>query len=330
MLIVPKNKRFLFNLYKKHAMLRLINFLSFLFVLSLAHSQAKLHVEDYQIEIGTILNNQGRYVHKLPIYNIGNEPLIISRARTGDGGSMANYPREIILPGDSNFVEFIYDTKRVGPISRSMTIESNGGRKVVRFKGLVVYQPTQVIVENPVINVGIIPFGETKTAEFYFKNSGDFPLAISSRVVDYFENDLNIVKLTIPNATKEENYFNKYPSGTRLKSTIFLHNTYGNTGPFKREIKFIYNSVDTLTLNVLGSYIGEPWKNSFFSEKNQLFYENNQLYKKTNYNQSGDIIKETLYENGYCTKVSSSWNGKNQVLYILNQGDILWDFRKEI
>jgi len=286
-----------------------------------------MEIESNHVEIGTLLNNKGRFVYDLTIYNRGDSPLIISRARTSDGGSMANYDRNPIAPGDSGIVQFIYDTKRIGPINRSMTIESNAGRKVVRFKGVVVYQPTQVFIENPFIDIGDIQFGETAKATFFFKNSGEYPLAISSNVIDYFENDLNMVKFTLPDAQKEKNYHHNYPPGTRIRATIVLHNTYGNTGPFEREIKFIYNSVDTLTLKVRGNYIGSPWKNTFFSEKNQLFYQNNQLYKKVAYNNSGDVTKVTLYAQGYCTKMSSMWNEKLNMLYTLHKGRILSSFR---
>lgn len=310
-------------------MLRLIISFAFLFSLPIAHSQAKLEVATNKVEIGTLLNNKGRFVYDLIIYNTGNEPLIISRARTGDGGSMANYNRNPVMPGDSGIVEFIYDTKRIGPINRSMYIESNGGRQVIRFKGVVVYQPTEIFIENPVIELGDIQFGETAKATFFFKNSGQYPLAISSNVLEYFENDLTFVKFTLPDAREKKNYNHHYPPGTRLQGTIVLHNTYGNTGPFEREIKFIYNSVDTMIVKVRGNYIGSPWKNNFITEKSQLFYQNNQLYKKETYNNTGDIIKVMNYSRGYCTKVSTKWDGELKMLYTLNEGRIMSSFKDQ-
>lgn len=71
-------------------MLRLITSFVFLLLNSTTFSQAKLEVATNKVEIDTLLNNKGRFVYDLTIYNRGNEPLIISRARTGDGGSMAN------------------------------------------------------------------------------------------------------------------------------------------------------------------------------------------------------------------------------------------------
>ena len=310
-------------------MLRLIFFLCVLASSSNAFSQAKLEVATNKVEIGTLLNNKGRFVYDLTIYNRGNEPLIISRARTGDGGSMANYNRNPVQPGDSAIVEFIYDTKRIGPINRSMYIESNGGKQVVRFKGLVVYQPTKVLIQNPVVELGDIPFGETAKATFFFKNSGEYPLAISSNVLEYFENDLTFVKFTLPDMQEKKNYGHHYPPRTRLQATIVLHNTYGDTGPFEREIKFLYNSIDTLVLKIRGNYIGKPWKNAFLAEKSQLFYQNNQLYKKETYNHTGDIIKVMNYSKGYCTKVSSKWDDQLKMLYTLNKGHVTSSYKDE-
>ena len=310
-------------------MTRLIILFILISSIPFSYSQAKLEVAANKVTIGTLLNNKGRFVYELPIYNKGNEPLIISRARTGDGGSMANYDRNPIMPGDSGIVEFIYDTKRIGPINRSMYIESNGGRQVIRFKGVVVYQPTEIFIENPVVELGDIHFGETAKATFFFKNAGQYPLAISSNVLDYFENDLTFVKFTIPNAVEEKNYGHMYPPGTRLQSTIILHNTYGNTGRFERKIKFLYNSVDTLTLTIRGNYSGAPWKNNFISEKSQLFYQNNQLYKKETYNNAGDIIKVMNYSGGHCTKVSSKWDGELKMLYTIDQGRIISSYKDQ-
>ena len=79
-----------------------------------------------------------------------------------------------------------------------MTIESDAGRQVIRFKERVVNQSTQVFIENLFIDIGDIQFRVTAKTTFYFKNSGDYPLALSSNVLEYFENDLNVVKFKSP------------------------------------------------------------------------------------------------------------------------------------
>jgi hypothetical protein len=74
------------------------------------------------------------------ITNTGSEPLIISRAKGSCGCTVPDWPKEPILPGESAVMSVRYDTKRVGPINKSVTITSNATNsqtKVVRIKGKV-------------------------------------------------------------------------------------------------------------------------------------------------------------------------------------------------
>lgn len=74
------------------------------------------------------------------ITNTGSEPLIISRAKGSCGCTVPDWPKEPILPGQSAVMTVRYDTKRVGPINKSVTITSNAtnaASKVVRIKGKV-------------------------------------------------------------------------------------------------------------------------------------------------------------------------------------------------
>jgi len=74
------------------------------------------------------------------ITNTGSEPLIISRAKGSCGCTVPDWPKEPILPGQSAVMSVRYDTKRVGPINKSVTITSNASNaktKVVRIKGKV-------------------------------------------------------------------------------------------------------------------------------------------------------------------------------------------------
>lgn len=72
------------------------------------------------------------------ITNSGSEPLIISRAKGSCGCTVPDWPKEPIMPGTSAVMSVKYDTKRVGPINKSVTITSNATgneSKVVRIKG---------------------------------------------------------------------------------------------------------------------------------------------------------------------------------------------------
>ncbi|MFT6677827.1 MAG: hypothetical protein ACJAZG_000491, partial [Granulosicoccus sp.] len=74
------------------------------------------------------------------ITNDGNEPLIISNAKGSCGCTVPEWSKEPILPGESSIMKVKYDTKRVGPINKSVTVNTNAVNsptKVLRIKGKV-------------------------------------------------------------------------------------------------------------------------------------------------------------------------------------------------
>jgi len=79
------------------------------------------------------------------VTNTGNKPLIISLCKGSCGCTVPTCPKEPILPGKSATITVKYDTKRVGPINKSVTITTNAvnePRKVVRIKGKINAKPT--------------------------------------------------------------------------------------------------------------------------------------------------------------------------------------------
>ncbi len=92
-------------------------------------------VHDY----GTIKQG-GNGTCEFTMTNNGNEPLIISRAKGSCGCTVPEWPKEPIMPGASAVMTVKYDTKRVGPINKSVTVSSNATNNeslVVRIKGKV-------------------------------------------------------------------------------------------------------------------------------------------------------------------------------------------------
>lgn len=74
------------------------------------------------------------------ITNKGNEPLIISNAKGSCGCTVPEWSKEPILPGESTVMKVKYDTKRVGPINKSVTVTTNATNeptKVLRISGKV-------------------------------------------------------------------------------------------------------------------------------------------------------------------------------------------------
>ncbi len=83
--------------------------------------------------------------------NTGNEPLIISNAKGSCGCTVPVWPKEPIAPGAKGTIKVKYDTKRSGPINKSVTISSNAvnePEKVIRIKGEVGPAPESGVPVN--------------------------------------------------------------------------------------------------------------------------------------------------------------------------------------
>lgn len=83
--------------------------------------------------------------------NTGKEPLIISNAKGSCGCTVPTWSREPIAPGEEGVIKVKYDTKRVGPFTKSVTISSNAknSTKVLKIKGVVKkQQPAQTTPEK--------------------------------------------------------------------------------------------------------------------------------------------------------------------------------------
>jgi len=100
--------------------------------------------------------------------NTGNKPLKISNAKGSCGCTVPQWPREEIAPGATGEIKVRYDTKRVGVINKSVTIQSNalnsdnitrakkdtdgnviGGTSVIRIKGEVKAPKTNATPMKP-------------------------------------------------------------------------------------------------------------------------------------------------------------------------------------
>lgn len=71
--------------------------------------------------------------------NKGKEPLILSDVRSSCGCTVPTWPKEPVMPGQSGVIKVVYDTKRIGAISKSITVISNAvnGSMILSIKGNV-------------------------------------------------------------------------------------------------------------------------------------------------------------------------------------------------
>lgn len=67
--------------------------------------------------------------------NTGSAPLIISDAKGSCGCTVPTWPKEPIMPGQSEYIKVTYDTKRVGAFTKYVTLTTNSvSNSSVRLK----------------------------------------------------------------------------------------------------------------------------------------------------------------------------------------------------
>ena len=86
--------------------------------------------EKTTIDYGTIKKGS-EPLRKFEFKNSGNEPLIITNAKGSCGCTVPDYPKEAILPGESNVIDVRYDTNRVGKFTKNVTVTTNDGSSTV-------------------------------------------------------------------------------------------------------------------------------------------------------------------------------------------------------
>ena len=91
-----------------------------------ATSGAKIEFKEEVIDYGTIEKGADG-VRKFEFTNTGTEPLIISRVYSSCGCTIPKKPEDPVLPGETGEIEVKYDTKRVGPIRKTVSVYSNAG-----------------------------------------------------------------------------------------------------------------------------------------------------------------------------------------------------------
>lgn len=96
-------------------------------------AQAKIEFKTDTIDYGTIEKGSNG-VRVFEFTNTGNEPLIISKVNSSCGCTIPKKPEAPILPGDTGEIEVKYDTNRVNPIRKTITVISNAETPTVALK----------------------------------------------------------------------------------------------------------------------------------------------------------------------------------------------------
>lgn len=130
---------------KKLILFALVAFIGF----TVQAQQAKITFKEDTIDYGSIVKGADglRVFH---FTNTGDAPLVISDVKSSCGCTIPKKPNGPVAPGESSTIEVKYDTNRVGPIRRTITVVSNADEPMVALKitGEVKSQPTSVLEKS--------------------------------------------------------------------------------------------------------------------------------------------------------------------------------------
>ncbi len=110
-------------------------------------AQAKIEFKSETIDYGNIAKGSDG-IRVFEFTNTGDAPLVISNVKSSCGCTVPEKPKDPIAPGANGEIKVKYDTKRVGPIRKTVTVYSNATEpiKALKIKGVV--EANKSILEN--------------------------------------------------------------------------------------------------------------------------------------------------------------------------------------
>jgi hypothetical protein len=85
------------------------------------------------IDYGTVVKGENG-IRQFKFTNTGTSELKITQVRSSCGCTIPKKPDAPIAPGTSDIIEVKYDTERVGPIRKTITVASNASVPMVALK----------------------------------------------------------------------------------------------------------------------------------------------------------------------------------------------------
>lgn len=119
------------------------------FSLKAQEKKAKIEFKTETIDYGTIEKGSNG-VRVFEFTNTGDAPLIISKVTSSCGCTIPKKPANAILPGKTGEIEVKYDTNRVSPIRKTITVISNAETPTIalKIKGEVIDSSKDSVLEK--------------------------------------------------------------------------------------------------------------------------------------------------------------------------------------
>lgn len=98
--------------------------------------------ESKVVDYGTMAKGSDP-LRKFKFTNTGDSPLVIKQAKGSCGCTVPDYPKEPIMPGSTGYIDVRYDTNRMGPFTKTITLTTNINEEkiVLTIKGKVENAP---------------------------------------------------------------------------------------------------------------------------------------------------------------------------------------------
>ena len=103
------------------------------FTLTAQDKAAKIEFKSETVDYGEIEKGADG-VRVFEFTNTGDAPLIISKVSSSCGCTIPKKPEAPILPGATGEIQVKYDTNRVGPIRKAITVISNADTPTIVLK----------------------------------------------------------------------------------------------------------------------------------------------------------------------------------------------------
>ena len=113
------------------------------------NAQAKIEFKTETIDYGTI-EKGANGERTFEFTNTGNEPLIISSAKSTCGCTVPTPPKDPIMPGKTGEIKVKYNTNRISPIRKTITVISNAETPTValKIKGTVIDSSKESVLDK--------------------------------------------------------------------------------------------------------------------------------------------------------------------------------------
>lgn len=99
----------------------------------------KIKFETETIDYGTIEKGSNG-IREFKFTNVGKDPLVLSNVQSSCGCVAVDWPKEPIKSSAFGIIKVKYDTNRMGPFTKTVTVTSNAEEpsKIIKIKGIVI------------------------------------------------------------------------------------------------------------------------------------------------------------------------------------------------